>query len=114
MQVFHHHIYEFKKGLRNLILHTAPATHRSLVIKKLEHHGIDYLIYDQAPGKINIFFGDPSCIQVLRLIGKQSLNHFTLEEDFMLGIMLGYDRKKQCERYITRSAKAQAVQELTG
>lgn len=28
------------------------------------------------------------------------LNQLTAEQDFMLGIMLGYDRVKQCERYM--------------
>jgi hypothetical protein len=31
-----------------------------------------------------------------------SLSNLTDEEDFILGTMLGYDRVKQCERYLKR------------
>ena len=31
-----------------------------------------------------------------------SLSNLTDEEDFILGTMLGYDRVKQCERYLRR------------
>jgi len=31
-----------------------------------------------------------------------SLSDLTDEEDFILGTMLGYDRVKQCERYLKR------------
>jgi len=33
---------------------------------------------------------------------KENLNNYTDEEDFILGIMLGYDRYKQCDRFIKR------------
>ena len=32
----------------------------------------------------------------------RSLSDLTDEEDFILGVMLGYDRLKQCERYLKR------------
>jgi len=47
-----------------------------------------------------VFFGNRVCIEVLKRFGKRSLADFTAEEDFVLGIMLGYDRLKQCERYL--------------
>ena len=31
MEVFIHHIYEYEKGLRNLILHTTSATNREKI-----------------------------------------------------------------------------------
>jgi hypothetical protein len=37
---------------------------------------------------------------VIRLIGKLDLSHYSPEEDFMLGIMLGYGRRQQCARYV--------------
>jgi hypothetical protein len=52
--------------------------------------------------KINIFFGNKNCINVLKSFGDKPLYKFTDEEDFILGIMLGYCRKKQCERFLKR------------
>jgi hypothetical protein len=37
---------------------------------------------------------------VIREIGDKKLNELTPEEDFILGIMLGYDRLRQCNRYL--------------
>ncbi len=100
MEVFIHHIYEFEKGIRNLILHTISLKHLEFVKKRLESKEISYKIYEIPNGNYNVFFGDKSCIDVIKKIGKSNLSTYTAEEDFILGIMLGYDRKKQCERYI--------------
>jgi hypothetical protein len=100
--VFNHHLYEYRKGLRNLILFTAQSEMEKYAVRKLEKHGISYLVYKVTESKVNIFFGDRACVDVLRGIGKRSLSSFSPEEDFILGIMLGYDRLQQCERYIGR------------
>ena len=36
LQVFIHHIYEYKKGLRNLILTTEKAENKDVIIERLE------------------------------------------------------------------------------
>lgn len=100
--VFFHHIYEYKKGLRNLILHTTHRKNESKIRKKLAQHQIAYVIYPLGQEKINVFFGEQICIDVIKRIGKDCLTGYTPEEDFILGIMLGYDRRKQCERYLQR------------
>ncbi|MGL5050217.1 MAG: DUF2023 family protein [Cetobacterium sp.] len=100
MQVFIHHIYEFEKGIRNLILHTISEDLLAFVKERLTSKNIAYKIYKIKNGRYNIFFGDESCINVIKSINKSNLSEYTAEEDFMLGIMLGYDRKKQCDRYI--------------
>lgn len=106
MEVFRHHIYEFQKGLRNLILHTAPAGDVPEMVKALESRHIAYRITTLKNGHVNVFFGDPHCIKVLELIGKRNLSDYTLEEDFILGIMLGYGRLEECRRYIELSEKS--------
>ncbi|MGI6496551.1 MAG: DUF2023 family protein [Kiritimatiellia bacterium] len=103
MRVFCHHIYEYQKGVRNLVLHTLPASTRPEVERKLEAKGIAYLVCPLGKHQINVFFGDGHCVEVVRRIGKSSLCDYTPEEDFMLGIMLGYDRLRQCKRYLERS-----------
>ena len=47
---------------------------------------------------------------MLRRFNKRYLSELTAEEDFILGIMLGYDRVKQCERYLrVKDRKARAT-----
>lgn len=106
MTVLMHHIYEYKKGLRNLVLHTMHATDRVQAELRLQHQHIDYLICPVSDKKINVFFGAKECVEVVRRFGDKRLNDFTPEEDFILGIMLGYDRVRQCNRYLQRRQDA--------
>ncbi len=100
--IFLHHIYEYEKGLRNLVLYTSRVSYKDFIEKKLSDKHIDYLIHHVTDSKINVFFGNSLCIDVLKNFGNKGLKEFTHEEDFILGIMLGYGRLKQCERYIKR------------
>lgn len=114
MTVFCHHIYEYKKGLRNLVLHTLPATARPGVERKLTTCGIDYLIHPLGEKRINVFFGAAECVDVVRRIDKPLLRDYTPEEDFILGIMLGYDRLRQCGRFLERAERGYGMKEDTG
>lgn len=100
LKVFHHHIYEYKKGIRNLILTTEKAIYRELIETRLIYENIDYVIQDVTSEKINIFFGAKDCVEVVETFVEKKLNELTAEQDFILGIMLGYDRLKQCGRYL--------------
>ena len=99
LKVFHHHIYEFKKGIRNLILTTENDKYREEISQKLERENIDYVIHTLDNGNINVYFGEKACVDVVKTFNPR-LNKLTAEQDFMLGIMLGYDRVKQCVRYL--------------
>lgn len=105
MEVFRHHIYEFEKGLRNLVLHTAPVSDVPEMERLLNNAGIQYRIVWLKNGHVNVFFGSPDCLRVLDIIGPKGLNEYTKEEDFILGIMLGYGRLEECRRYIQLSAQ---------
>ncbi len=109
MRVFVHHLYEYRKGLRNLILHTTSGVHQPEMERKLRKNDIAYEIYPLRNGRINVFFGARACVDVIRRIGKPSLSEYTPEEDFILGIMLGYDRLRQCERYLGQPKMAASV-----
>lgn len=102
MKVFNHHLYEYEKGLRNLILHTTEIKHQDFMVRRLENKNIAYVIYQVSANKINIIFGDQNCVEVIKEINKTDLKAYTDEEDFILGIMLGYDRLQQCQRYLQR------------
>lgn len=114
MQVFRHHMYEYQKGLRDLILHTTNSDLCKEMVKTLEKNDVSYLIQYGGSARVNLFFGDVRCINVLKSISEKRLVDFTDEEDFILGIMLGYDRLKQCERYLERKQKNGMVEELIG
>lgn len=100
LKVFNHHVYEYRKGLRHLALQTLPREHGYWVTTRLDNLRIDHLIYPAGKDHINVFLGDPECLEIVRLIGKFDLSRYTPQEDFMLGIMLGYGRQQQCTRYL--------------
>ena len=114
MKVLNHHIYEYKRGLRNLILRTTKKSDKDSIEKRLQDENIDYLITKVNDSKINVFFGHQLCIEVVKSFEITSLNKLTDEQDFILGIMLGYDRLKQCNRYLKRKIDSRKVKELIG
>jgi hypothetical protein len=105
MNVFNHHVYEYRKGVRRLVLHTTAKAYQAAIEAALRRKKISYLLYPLGAGKINVFFGDAACIEVIKAFNKHNLFELTDEEDFILGIMLGYDTAKQCERYLGRTAR---------
>ncbi|HOF33401.1 MAG TPA: DUF2023 family protein [Spirochaetota bacterium] len=113
MQVFLHHIYEYQKGLRNLILHTLSKNLENQAVTRLEKLKIPYFVQNVSDSKINLFFGEKNCVDIVRLFGDKPLNEYLPEEDFILGIMLGYGMIPQCSRYITnRNKHKQRIKEL--
>ena len=102
MRVFVHYLYEYKKGLRNLALYTGNTEEKEAIEKKLKKENIDYYIQKNNDVRMNVFFGDNVCIKMIKQMKFKQLSNLTEEEDFILGIMLGYDRLKQCERYLKR------------
>ena len=102
MKMLLHHIYEFRKGVRDLVLCTLSPTCAGLLIERLRSQGIDYLLQPVTEQKVNLYFGKRSCLDAVQTFVDKPLNKLTPEEDFMLGIMLGYDISMQCERYCKR------------
>lgn len=100
LRLFSHMVYEYKKGVRRLAMYTCDDHECRFCVKKLEKSGISYMVTKARDGKTNIFFGDCPCISIIESFGKDRLNEFDAKEDFILGILLGYDVTKQCERYI--------------
>jgi hypothetical protein len=102
MQVFYHLIYEYQKGLRDLCLWTCRGDFCEKIKKTLEAQEIEYLIIPVCDNKINIFFGMPSCLDIIKQFSSAELNKITDEEDFILGMMLGYAKQQQYRRFLTR------------
>ena len=95
MKMFMHHIYEFKKGVRSLVLCTMCRTCASIVAERLRGQQIGYMIQEGLDA-VKTFIHKP-------------LNRLSPEEDFMLGAMLGYDISMQCRRYCDRKSMRQVT-----
>jgi hypothetical protein len=102
MQIFIHHIYEYQKGLRSLVLHTMNISEQARAEQMLEQRKISYQLQIVNTRKINIFFGAEECVNIIKSFGNKSLSDYSDEEDFILGSLLGYDKLMQCERYLKR------------
>lgn len=105
LKVFLNHIYEFKKGVRKMVLYTVNRKYETFAIKRLEKQKIDYMVQPIDGHKVNLFFGKPECIHAIRRIVTRPLNQLTPEEDFILGAILGYDICAQCARYCVRKGR---------
>lgn len=101
-----HHIYEFKKGIRSLVLCTMCHTCAKIVIERLNNQGIGHRLQEvSGQGKVNLYFGKQACLDAIGSFIHKPLNRLSPEEDFMLGAMLGYDIPMQCERFCNRKMK---------
>lgn len=103
------YIYEIKKGTKPCALVTLDKNGLEFAIKKIEKAGLSYFVQNPIGHakvqKANLFFGHREIIQVLEEIITSDLNKLCREHDFMLGILLGYDIKKQCERFLEFTSK---------
>ena len=104
MRVLMNHIYEYKKGVRRMILFTCNRRFEAFATQRLCHQSIDYVVQPAGKENINLYFGRRECLDAIRLFVTRPLNELSPEEDFILGAMLGYDICAQCERYCERKA----------
>ncbi len=56
IRIFLNHIYEFKKGVRNMVLYTMSKEHEEFAIRRLKNQKISYMIQEVGTNKINLFF----------------------------------------------------------
>ena len=102
MKVLMNHIYELRKGVRQMVLFTCNKKYGEQVAGRLESKGIPYVLQPVGQQNLNFYFGRRECLEAIRLIITRPLCQLTPEEDFILGAMLGYDLCAQCERYCKR------------
>ena len=105
MKVLVNHIYEFKKGVRRMVLFTFNKRYEQFAVARLQHQNISYVIQPVGNDRLNLFFGKKECLDAIRLMITKPLCQLTPEEDFILGAMLGYDICAQCERYCERKSR---------
>ena len=104
MRVLMNHIYEYKKGVRRMVLFTCNRRFEQYATRRLCRQSIDYLVQPAGRENINVYFGRRECLDAIRLFVTRPLCELSPEEDFILGAMLGYDICAQCERYCERKA----------
>ena len=63
IRIFLNHIYEFKKGVRNMVLYTMSKEHEEFAIRRLKNQKISYMIQEVGTNKINLFFGKTECME---------------------------------------------------
>jgi len=101
--VLNEQIYGYKHGIRPLVLQTMQMKDKQDIENRLQRDKLDYYL-QPAPGEknLNVFFGDKPCVDVIKSFQGKALSPSSLspEQDFILGVLLGYDRTKQCERYL--------------
>lgn len=105
LKVLMNHIYEYQKGVRQMILFTCQKKYEQAVTERLSSQKIDYVLQPAGKNNLNVYFGRRECLEAIRLIVTRPLNMLTPEEDFILGTMLGYDICAQCQRYCERKCR---------
>ena len=86
---------------------TCPAC-AALLRERLDSQGIGWLEQPVERGKVNLYFGHEACLRVVATFAGKPLHRLTAQEDFILGAMLGYDVRQQCERYCRRARPSAA------
>ena len=114
--VLNEQIYGYKHGIRPLVLQTMQVEDKDAIEARLKRDNLNYHIQPDPKGRnSNAFLGDNDRVDVVKTFGDTPLGRLTPEKDFILGVLLGYDKTKQCERYLKlkeKEAQAQGNKKL--
>lgn len=113
IRVFLNHIYEYKKGVRPMVLYTLNKAYQPFVERRLNNQAIPFYIQEVSKSKINLFFGNDECMSVIRSIVTCPLNELSPEQDFILGALLGYDLNGQCKRYCAKRENVACISKVS-
>ncbi len=95
------YIYEVKKGTKPIALITVFSVLSDKFISKIKKNKLAFCVQNIGD-KCNIFFGKKECIDTIATFLNKDLSKLTPQEDFILGILLGYNRIEQCKRYLNK------------
>ena len=99
--VLNTYIYEIKKGTKPLALLTVSNECLDRLLDKITKNGLEYAL-QKIENKCNIFFGESECVEVVKTFLDKNLSQLSADKDFILGILLGYNRIQQCRRYLNK------------
>lgn len=103
LQLLTNHIYEYRKDVLQFVLYTGFLRDLPHACAKLESARIHRFVQNIGVSKVNIYFGNRAHVEMARHIVDKPLARLSPEEDFILGVLLGYDREQQCRRYLDRA-----------
>lgn len=103
-RIVNHSLYELDKGVRHLFMLTLSWADLPGVVVRLAADRVDHYVHRLNDSRVNLFFGRAALVETVRRFVDKPLCELTPEEDFMLGMLLGYDREQQCRRYLDRTA----------
>ena len=106
-RIVNHSLYELDKGVRQLFMLTVSWADLPGVVARLSADRVDHYVHRLNDSRVNLFFGRAALVETVRRFVDKPLCELTPEEDFMLGVLLGYDREQQCRRYLERTATAE-------
>jgi hypothetical protein len=101
-RIVNHAIYEYDKGVRALFMVTMDRADLPAALARLAHARLATHVHAVGNAKVNLFFGRTAHVDCVRSFVDRPLSELTPHEDFMLGTLLGYDRERQCERFLER------------
>lgn len=101
--LFVHMLYEYRKGVRILLMITVSSSSAQHLMADLEKESVDYYLHHVTESRVNLLFGRSVVIETIRAFLTKPLSHLSPEEDFILGTLLGYDREQQCHRFLART-----------
>ena len=104
--IFRHHLYELSKGMRPLVLMTVNAEAMARIVDHLVATGVAHHVHEACRSRFNVVFGRPAAVMAAQRFLAGPLCDLSPEHDFMLGILLGYDRDQQCLRDRARTEAA--------
>lgn len=102
LRIFNTYLYEVSKGTKPVALVTCESSLLNKCLPKLQKENMSYFVQKLSSDKINLFFGNSECIDVVKKFLNKPMCEFSPFEDFILGSILGYDIKLQCKRLLGR------------
>ncbi len=100
MELFTNLIYEYKKGMRDMAMYTCKKEDYHTYAQHLMNNEVEFVTREIGNEKVNFFFGNADCLSIFEGFSSDKLNELTKYEDFILGIMLGYSRCEQYQRFL--------------
>ena len=72
LKVFLNHVYEYKKGVRRMVLYTVNRKYEAFATSRPRSQHIDFLIQPASDTSVNLYFGRPECIRAIRFLSRPS------------------------------------------
>ena len=79
IKVFLNHIYEYKKGVRNMVLCTLNKCYEPIAVERLENQKICFIKQEASDRCVNLYFGKSECIETILGYDKSETQKWSIE-----------------------------------